>query len=136
MLVKGGAVQVSTPSFNYYPGAAAQVQAVIAPPPEAPEPKEFGEPVRVKEICTVSHNHNKVKLRDLVSDDPADAQGKNWKNGEADEVEAEWQMLQKDYFQADGGVNNEMPAAAEDLAGVTVRPSPRSGMGEGGAKSA
>ena len=121
VLVKGGAVQVSTPVFTYYAGGGGnvgQVQAVIAPPkPEAPEPLEFGEPLWVKEIRTVSHNNKKVKLRDLVSDDPNDAHDKNWKNGEADEVETEWQMLQVDYLQADGGVNNDVPAAAEDLPG-------------------
>ena len=121
-LVHGGAVQVSTPTFTYYPPvnfgnpAPPQVQAVIAPPPPpAPEPKEFGKAVWVKEIRTTSHNNNEVKLRDLVSDDPDDADEKNWKNGEPDEVEAEWQILQKDYGKADGGKGNRVPAAAEDL---------------------
>lgn len=118
-LVSGGAVQVSTPVYTYYPPAAAapaQVQAVIAPPvPEVPDPKEFGVPVWVKEIRTTTHNSNEVRLRDLVSDDPADANDKNWRNGEPDEVEVEWQILQKDYGKADGGANNEVPAAAEDL---------------------
>jgi len=122
-LVHGGAVQVSTPSFTYYPPvvgnpAPAQVQAVIAPPPPpAPEPKEFGKAVWVKEIRTTTHNANKVKLRELVSDDPDKPDDKNWKNGEPDEVETEWQMLQKDYNKADGGANNQVPAAAEDLPG-------------------
>ena len=118
-LVSGGTVQVSTPVYTYYPpfnGAPAQVQAVIAPPvPEVPDPMEFGNAVWVKEIRTTSHNNQEVKLRDLVSDDPADPDDKNWKNGEADEVETEWQILQKDSGKADGGVNNEVPAAAEDL---------------------
>lgn len=122
-LINGGVVQVSTPVYNYYPAvvnnpAPAQVQAVIAPPPPpVPEPKEFGKPVWVKEIRTTSHNKNKVKLRDLVSDDPNDANEVNWRNNEADEVETEWQILQKDYNKADGGANNEVPAAAEDLPG-------------------
>ena len=119
VLVNGGAVQVSTPAFTYYPGVgggAAQMQAVIAPPPPpAPEPQEFGEAVWVKEIRTTAHKAEKVKLRDLVSEDPADPAGKNWKNGEPDEVEVEWQILQKDYGVADGGVNNKVPAAAEAL---------------------
>jgi uncharacterized repeat protein (TIGR02543 family) len=122
-LMKGGAVQVSTPTFTYYPpvvgnAAPPQVQAVIAPPPPpapVPNPKEFGNAIWVKEIRTTAHNNHEVKLRDLVSEDPSNPNGNNWKNGEADEVETEWQILQKDYGQADGGVNNEVPAAAEGL---------------------
>ncbi len=87
-LVHGGAVQVSTPSFTYYPPVAGnptyyppvagnpappQVQAVIVPPPPAPPPKEFGDAVWVKEIRTTAHNDHEVKLRDLVSADPANA---------------------------------------------------------------
>jgi uncharacterized repeat protein (TIGR02543 family) len=117
-LVHGGAVQVSTPTFTYYPPAAgpAQVQAVIAPPPPpAPEPKEFGKAVWVKEIKTTTHNNREVKLRDLVSDDPADPNDKNWANGEPDEVEVEWRILQKKNTAADGGPNGELAAAPEDL---------------------
>ena len=121
-LMAGGAVQVSTPTFTYYPAvvnvAPPQVQAVIAPPPPpAPEPLEFGKPVWMKEIRTSSHNNREVKLRDLVSDDPADPNDKNWRNGEPDEVETEWQLLQKDYNKGDGGANNLVPAAAENLPG-------------------
>lgn len=119
ILVRGGAVQVSTPTFTYNPpvGAApAQVQAVIAPPPPpAPPPKEFGKAVWMKEIKTTTHNAGKVKLRDLVSEDPNDPNGKNWKNGEPDEVEVEWRILQKKTSAADGGPNNQVPAAAEPL---------------------
>jgi hypothetical protein len=121
VLVNGGAVQVSTPTFTYYPpagGAAPQVQAVIAPPPPpAPPQKEFGKAVWMKEIKTTTHNANKVKLRELVSNDPDHPEKKNWKNGEPDEVEVEWRILQKKTSQADGGVNNNVPAAAEDLPG-------------------
>lgn len=120
-LVHGGAVQVSTPTFTYFPpaaGAVAQVQAVIAPPPPpAPPPKEFGKAVWVKEIKTTTHNANKVKLRELVSDDPDNPNDKNWKNGEPDEVEVEWRILQKKTSAADGGVNNNVPAVPEDLPG-------------------
>lgn len=121
VLVHGGVVQVSTPTFTYFPPAAgvvAQVQAVIVPPPPpAPPPKEFGKAVWVKEIKTTTHNQNKVKLRELVSDDPNNPDDKNWKNGEPDEVEVEWQILQKKMSAADGGPNNEVPAAPEDLPG-------------------
>ncbi len=118
-LVRGPEVQVSTPVFNYLPpvgGAVAQVQAVIQPVvPEALPPKEFGDPVWVKEIRTTTHNNNEVKLRDLVSDDPDDANDPNWRNGEPDEVEVEWQLLQTDYNKGDGGANGELVAAPEDL---------------------
>ena len=116
-LVRGPAVLVATPTFSYFPaagGAPAQVQAVIEPPPEPPV-REFGAPSWVKEIRTTSHNNNEVKLRDLVSDDPDDDDDKNWRNGEPDEVEVEWQLLQTDFNKADGGANGELAGAPEDL---------------------
>jgi len=128
VLVHGGAVQVSTPTFTYYPPVVvvgvpapipAKVQAVIAPPPPppAPPPFQFGKAVWVKEIRTKTHNNKEVKLRELVSDDPVNPNDKNWKNGEPDEVETEWRILQKNNGAPDGGVNNQVPAAAEDLPG-------------------
>ncbi|MCB1279182.1 putative Ig domain-containing protein [Prosthecobacter sp.] len=118
-LIHGGEVQVSTPTFTYFPAAGAapaQVQAVIVPPvPPAPPVKQFGKAVWVKEIKTTTHNSNKVKLRELVSDDPNDANDKNWRNGEPDEIEVEWRILQKKT--AGGGVNDELAAAPEDLPG-------------------
>jgi hypothetical protein len=90
-LMQGPAVNVSTPTWAYYPpGPAqpvAQVQAVIpAPPaPEAPV-YEFGDAVWVKSIVTTSHNNQKVELKDLVSDDPDDPADRNWRNGEPDDV--------------------------------------------------
>jgi hypothetical protein len=100
-LVHGGAVQVSTPRVHLLSRLSgnplpAQVQAVIAPPPPpVPPVKQFGKAVWVKEIKTTTHNNKEVKLRDLVSDDPVDANDKNWANGEPDEVEVEWRILQK-----------------------------------------
>ncbi|MDB6071248.1 MAG: hypothetical protein JWL81_2419 [Verrucomicrobiales bacterium] len=121
VLVDGGAVQVATPTFVYYPpvpggAAGGQVQAEIRPP-EAPEihALEFGIPVWVKEIRTTSHNNKKVKLRDLVSDDPADPDDANWRNGEADEVETEWELMQTEFNQPEGGAKGKKQAAAEDL---------------------
>lgn len=117
VLVLGPAVNVATPTFTYIPPAAAapaQVQAVIKPAP-APPVLEFGPASWVKEIRTTSHNNNEVKLRDLVSDDPDDDEDKNWRNGEPDEVEVEWQLLQIDFNKADGGNNGELAGAPEDL---------------------
>ena len=120
VLVHGGAVQVSTPVFTYYPPvvgnpAPARVQAVIAPPPPpVPPVKQFGKAVWVKEIKTTTHNNKELKLRELVSDDPVDPNDKNWANGEPDEVEVEWRILQKRNIPG-GGVNDELAAAPEDL---------------------
>jgi hypothetical protein len=118
-LIQGGAVNISTPAFTYFPpagGAPAQVQAVIVPPPPpAPPPLEFGEAGWVKETRTQTHNNNKVELRDLVSDDPDDPNDRNWKNGEPDEVEVEWQLLQTDYNSANGGANGQLAGAPEGL---------------------
>ena len=118
-LVHGGLVNVSTPVFTYVPpvaAAPAQVQAVIVPPvPPAPPPQEFGPASWVKEIRTTSHNANKVKLRDLVTDDPVNPSAKNWRNGEPDEVEAEWEILQKDSGKPDGGGNAKLAGVAEAL---------------------
>ncbi len=120
VLVHGGAVQVSTPVFTYYPPvvgnpAPARVQAVIAPPPPpVPPVKQFGKAVWVKEIKTTTHNNKEIKLRELVSDDPVDPNDKSWANGEPDEVEVEWRILQKRNIPG-GGVNDELAAAPEDL---------------------
>ena len=120
-LVHGGAVQVSTPTFTYYPPvvgnpAPPQVQAVIVPPPPpVPPPLQFGKAVWVKEIKTKTHNAKKVKLAELLPANPDHPERKNWTNGEPDEVETEWQVLQKNSALADGGVNAKKAAAAEDL---------------------
>lgn len=116
-LVRGPAVYVSTPTFTYYPpvaGFPAQVQARIEPPP-APPILEFGPAVWVKEIRTVTHNSREVKLRDLLSDDPDREDDKNWRNGEPDEVESEWEILQTDFLAGDGGAQGHLEAQPEDL---------------------
>lgn len=119
-LVRGPMVNIGTPSFTYAPPipnqAPAQVQAAIEPPEPAELPeKEFGEATWVKEIKTKSRNARKVKLEDLVSDDPDKEDEKNWKNGEEDEVEVEWRLLQQEFKADDGGANGELVAAPEEL---------------------
>ena len=120
-LVDGGAgtlvtfgtpVKVAAPAWNYTPpagGANAQVVAVI-PAPVVPIPagKQFGEPSWVKVIKTTSHNANPVELRDLVSPDDL-VPGPDWRNGEADEVETEWKLLQ---------TNTGANPAKDELAGL------------------
>ncbi len=119
-LSQGPAVNVATPTWVYFPPAGpaqpvAQVQAVILAPPAPPAPVyEFGDAVWVKSIVTTSHNNQLVELKDLVSDDPADANEKNWKNGEPDEVEIEWQIMQTE-FNNPNGANNDLAGANEDL---------------------
>ena len=116
-LIRGPAVSVATPAFVYYPpdpGAIAQVQAAIRPPP-APPVKEFGPAVWVKEIRTTSHNNRDIELRHLVDDDEDDPDDDNWRNGEPDEVEVEWQVLQTEFKKLDGGRNGELVGAPEDL---------------------
>lgn len=118
-LTAGPPVLIATPVFGYAPpvaGAVAAVQAVIQPPEPVEVPVlEFGEAVWVKEIRTSSHNDGKVKLRDLVSDDPDDDDDKNWRNNEPDEVEIEWQLLQTEFNKLDGGENGKLAGAAEGL---------------------
>jgi len=79
----------------------AQIVAVI-PAPVVPEivdappiiNKKYGEPSWVKVIKTKSHNKKDVPLDDLVGADH-DHDGKpDWTNGEADEVETEFKLLQ------------------------------------------
>jgi hypothetical protein len=118
-LIHGPAVNVATPTWTYLPPApaqpVAQVQAVILAPPPPPAPiYEFGDAVWVKSIVTTSHNNGVVELKDLVSDDPADPNDVNWRNGEPDEVEIEWHILQTE-FNNPNGANNELAGNAEDL---------------------
>ena len=115
----GPTVNVATPSWTYYPPApaqpVAQVQAVVLAPPPPPAPVyEFGDAVWVKAIVTTSHNNGVVELKDLISDDPDDANDVNWRNGEPDEVEVEWQVLQTE-FNNPAGANNDLAGAPEDL---------------------
>jgi hypothetical protein len=51
-----------------------------------------------------------------VSADPNDPNFKDWRNGEVDEVEVEWQLFQTDFNAGVGaGANGEIVGAAEDL---------------------
>ncbi|MEN9676383.1 MAG: hypothetical protein RIS76_2279, partial [Verrucomicrobiota bacterium] len=120
-LVRGLPVYVATPTFTYYPPAAAQplpqVQAVIVPPPPpAPPVLQFGQATWVKDIKTSTHNTNKVELVDLRDPDPADPGAKNWANGEPAEVETEWRILQTEFANA-GNAKGELKGLPEDLPG-------------------
>jgi len=117
-LIRDGQVQVAAPTFQYYApqgGGAAQVQAAIKPPepPEVPV-VEFGKALWVKEIKTTTHNDHEIHLRDLVSDDPEDENDPNWRNGEPDEIETEWRLLQTEFSKPGEGMG-ELAAGLEDL---------------------
>lgn len=118
-LYRSGEVLISTPTFVYYPpvnNVPAQVNAVVRVPEPVEVPvKEFGDPLWVKVTRTQTHNNNRVKLEDLVSDDPNDENDKNWKNGEPDEVEIEWQLLQTEFNQPDGGNNGLIENEPQEL---------------------
>ena len=116
-LVRGPVVHVSTPTFSVFPAvgvAPPQVQAVIIPPP-APRVLDFGAPTWVKEIITTSHTNSEVRLRDLVTPDADFPGAKDWRNGEPDEVEVEWQLMQIDYTAPDGGGRLQVVAAPQPL---------------------
>lgn len=118
VLVRGPEVKVSTPAFTYNPpagGLAGRVQAAIEPPP-APPVREFGPASWVKSIVTTTHNNHEVKLRDLMSEDPDYPDDKDWRNGEPDEVETEWFLLQQEFSQPDQeliGAEEELPEGDE-----------------------
>jgi hypothetical protein len=128
-LAIGPQVNVSTPTFTYYPpvpaGPPAQVVAVI-PAPVLPLPPtigfEFSDATWVKEIRTTSHTNTPVELRELITPDTNNPNAKDWRNGEPDEVEIEWQLLQTDYMSSDynptngvGGANGKLAGAGQNL---------------------
>lgn len=126
-LKRGGQVSVSTPTFTYSApvgGAAAQVAAVIpAPVPALPPTYEFSDASWVKVITTTSHTNTEVRVTDLMTPDPEDPTGRDWRNGQTNiEVETEWQLLQIDYNSADynpingiGGPNGKLAGPAHNL---------------------
>ena len=130
-LALGPQVNVSTPAFTYNPplaGAPAQVVAVIPAPvlPIPPSPPdivyEFSDATWVKVITTTSRTNSAVALRELVTPDTRNPGAKDWRNGEPDEVETEWQLLQTDNFSSDynptngvGGKNGMLAGAGKNL---------------------
>ena len=122
-LVHGGAVQVSTPTFTYYPPVVVESRAAAGAGRDraAAAAGAAAEGVWQGGVGEGNQDHHAqrqqgeaARTRFRRSRHPND---KNWKNGEPDEVEVEWRILQKDYSKADGGANNKVPAAAEDLPG-------------------
>lgn len=96
-------IVVATPNWNYTPPAPlqpAQVVAVMPAPvvvPVIPAPVvyPFGEPSFVKVIKTQTHKANHVVLDQLIGGDKDGIPGPDWANGEAQQVESEFYLLQK-----------------------------------------
>jgi hypothetical protein len=113
-LVHGPAVLVSTPLFTYYPpapGVPAQVQAEVQPAPEV-QVEAYGSPAWVNQIRTAVVTNREIRLRDLVSPDPAYPNDKDWRNGEPDEVESEWSLMQTEFG---SNKTNQLLGAAQAL---------------------
>lgn len=126
-LLRGPQVSVSTPIFNA--PAPAQVVPVIPapvlplPPPPLSDPTivyEFSDATWVKVIATTSHTNKPVALRDLITPDTNNPNAKDWRNGEPDQVETEWQLLQTDYKSSSGyNPTNGVGGSNGQLAGKT-----------------
>ena len=101
----GESVSVGTPTFTPVPVQPAlpiavnnPVRQVVPqiPAPEEPVPpgKKFGKPSWVKVIKTTSHINKPLPLKDLVNVDLNADGHPDWTNGEPDQVETEWYLLQ------------------------------------------
>ena len=126
ILSRGPQVYVSTPVFTA--PAAAQVVPVIPAPvlPPAPPPLsdptlvyEFSDATWVKVITTTSHTNEPIALRDLVTPDTNNPAAKDWRHGEPDQVETEWQLLQTDFKSSDYNPTNGVGGQNGQLPGVT-----------------
>lgn len=128
VLSRGPQVNVSTPTFTYSPpagGGAAQAQAVIPAivPPAPPVLYEFSDACWVKVITTTTQTNTELRISDLMSVDPDNPNGKDWRNGQTNvEIETEWQILQIDYMSTDynptngiGGPNGKLPGNNKNL---------------------
>jgi hypothetical protein len=113
----GAPVGVAAPVWKYTPPAGGQPAQVVAaiPAPAVPIPanKQYGEPTWVKVVKTTTHSANHVALNALISDD-TDGDGKaDWQNGEPDEVETEWKLLQTN--SAGNEAKDELQGGADDV---------------------
>src|ERR1017187_2099406 len=128
-LLRGPQVNVSTPVFPASQPLGPVVPIIPAPvlpllPPPLSDPSivyEFSDATWVKVITTTTHTNTPVPLRDLVTPDTNNPSAKDWRNGEPDEVETEWQLLQTDYgagynpTNGVGGVNGQLAGNPKTL---------------------
>jgi hypothetical protein len=128
-LTLGPQVNVSTPVFTA-PAPAQMVPVIPAPvlpvaPPPLSDPTlqyEFSDATWVKVITTTSHTNNSIPLRDLITPDTNNPAARDWRNGEPDQVETEWQLLQTDFKSSVynptngvGGANGQLPGATNNV---------------------
>lgn len=83
---------VVQPAVVQFP--AQVVAAIPAPVVPIPPAKQFGEPSWVKVIKTKTHKDRVLALEELVGEDKDGDNHPDWTNGEPDEVESEWHLLQ------------------------------------------
>lgn len=122
VLTRGGQVNVTTPVFTYSApvgGVQAQAVAVIpAPVPPTPPSFEFSGASWVKVITTTAQTNREIKIGNLMTTDPNNPGGKDWRNGQTNiEVETEWQLLQIDYMSSDYNPKNGLGGQNAQLAG-------------------
>src|SRR5262249_15837345 len=72
----------------------------------------FGPATWVNEIRTAAITNREIRLRDLVSPDPAYPNVKDWRNGQKDEVESELNLMQTEFGSRK---TNELIGAAQVL---------------------
>ncbi len=127
-LTRGQQVNISTPVLNYtvaaQPQAAAAIPAPILPLPPSPPGAafEFSDATWVKSIVTTSHTNSEVKIGDLMTPNPDNPAAKDWRNGQPDQVEVEWQLQQIDFLSGDynltngvGGPNGQLGSTNQNL---------------------
>lgn len=140
-VVLGPAVNVGTPTYTYQPPVFVQppvikpnpvpnqppivevpavvqfpaqvVAAIPAPVAPIPPAKQFGEPSWVKVIKTKTHKVRVLALEELVGDDKDNDGHSDWTNGEPDEVESEWYLLQTN--NKNNKNKSELAGKAEDM---------------------
>jgi hypothetical protein len=125
-LVLGPQVNVSTPVFTA-PAPAQMVPVIPAPvlpvaPPPLSDPTlvyEFSDATWVKVITTTSHTNSPIELRELITPDTNNPSAKDWRNGEPDQVETEWQLLQTDFMSGVYNPTNGVGGANGQLAGAS-----------------
>ena len=100
-------------------GVAQPVQVVAVMPapkePVEPAPAQWGTPHWVKVIKTTMHNANPVDAALLINEDKNGDGAPDWANGEPEQVESEWYLVQKEPAGKNGGAKAAHVGAAEKI---------------------